>query len=69
MRYFWILAGHPFASSSPFTDVPDNADYEEAISWADAHGVTNGTSANTFSPNRTYTRGQIVTFFLRYFMI
>lgn len=38
------------------------------MSWAVEQGITNGTSATTFSPNQTCTRAQIVTFLHRYFV-
>ena len=34
--------------------------------WAVEKGITTGTSATTFRPNQTCTRGQIVTFLWRY---
>jgi hypothetical protein len=34
----------------------------KAVLWAVENGVTNGTSATTFSPNKTCTRSQVVTF-------
>ncbi len=48
-----------------FTDVPDNVYYHDAVEWAVDQGITNGTSATTFSPNAPCTRGQIVTFLWR----
>ena len=48
-----------------FTDVESNAFYAEAVAWAVENGVTNGTSASTFSPNAGCTRAQIVTFLFR----
>ena len=48
-----------------FTDVESNAFCAEAVAWAVENGVTNGTSASTFSPNAGCTRAQIVTFLYR----
>ena len=45
-----------------FVDVPTSAYYYDAVYWAVEHGVTNGTSATTFSPDATVTRAQAVTF-------
>ena len=45
-----------------FSDVPSNAFYAEAVEWALAKRITNGTSETTFSPNDSCTRAQIVTF-------
>lgn len=68
MKYLWILSGRPSSSFNPFTDVSNNADYAQAVAWAVAQGVTNGKTATTFAPDDTCTRGQIVTFLLRYYM-
>ena len=48
-----------------FTDVTADAFYADAVAWAVESGVTNGTSAATFSPNNGCTRAQIVTFLYR----
>ena len=48
-----------------FTDVAADAFCADAVAWAVESGVTNGTSANTFSPNNGCTRAQIVTFLYR----
>jgi len=50
---------------NPFVDVPDIAYYSEAVAWAVQNGVTSGTTATTFSPNRTCTRANAVTFLWR----
>ena len=48
-----------------FTDVAADAFCADAVAWAVESGVTNGTSASTFSPNAGCTRAQIVTFLYR----
>ena len=48
-----------------FIDVPKDSYFEEAVRWAVKKGITNGTSANTFSPDASCTRAQIVTFLWR----
>ena len=52
-------------SRNPFQDVPSDAYYFEAVNWAVANNVTNGTSETTFSPNVGCTRAQVVTFLWR----
>ena len=52
-------------SENPFKDVNANDYYAEPVLWAVENGITNGTSASTFSPNAPCTRGQIVTFLWR----
>ena len=53
------------ASVINFVDVPAGIYYEQAVKWAVLRGVTSGTSATTFSPDMTVTRGQAVTFLWR----
>ena len=67
VTFLWRAAGEPKPKSliNPFTDVPDGQFYSTAVIWAVEAGVTNGTSATTFSPKQTCTRGQIVTFLYR----
>ena len=48
-----------------FTDVKSDAFYADAVNWAVASDVTNGTSNTTFSPNADCTRAEIVTFLYR----
>ena len=48
-----------------FTDVPTSAYYYDAVLWAVENGVTEGTSATTFSPDMSCTRAQMVTFLWR----
>lgn len=51
--------------TNPFTDVPSGSYYEDAVIWAVSEGITSGTTATTFSPNASCTRGQMVTFLWR----
>lgn len=68
VEYMWKAAGSPAASyDGRFTDVDASADDAQAVAWALENDVTAGTSAATFSPNDTCTRGQIVTFLHRAF--
>ena len=50
---------------NPFTDIPTDADYTDAILWAYENGITNGTTADTFSPYDPCVRAQVVTFLWR----
>lgn len=66
VTYMWKAAGSPNTSSkTSFTDVSSTASYAKAVAWAVNKGITSGTTATTFSPNQTCTRGQIVTFLYR----
>ena len=53
------------SGSVSFTDVKSDAFYADAVNWAVASDVTNGTSNTTFSPNADCTRAEIVTFLYR----
>lgn len=68
VTFLWRAAGSPAVDdvSCKFTDVPSDAYYYEAVLWAVDQGITNGTSATTFSPDRTVTRAQTVMFLYRY---
>ena len=66
--YMWKAADSPKAADSvSFVDVAAGSDYEQAVAWAVANGVTNGTSTQDriFSPDAVCNRGQIVTFLYR----
>lgn len=67
VRYLYRLAGKPDVDgANGFSDVPaDDAELASACNWAIAQGITNGTSGNTFSPEKTCTRAEIVTFLYR----
>lgn len=49
-----------------FVDVEKGQYYYDAVMWAANEGITGGTSANTFSPEDSCTRGQVVTFLYRF---
>ncbi len=63
--FLWQQAGKPIRDEAVFADVPAGSDCAKAVAWAIDNGITNGTGANTFSPDSTCTRGQIVTFLWR----
>ena len=49
----------------PFTDVPANAWYAEAVRYVYEHGLMAGTSATTFAPDATTSRAMIATILWR----
>ena len=53
------------SGSTNFTDVASDVFYADAVNWAVASDVTNGTSNTTFSPNADCTRAEIVAFLYR----
>ena len=48
-----------------FLDISPDDYFYDAVVWAVENGVTTGTGANTFSPHRPCTRGEIVTLLWR----
>lgn len=65
VTFQWRAAGSPVVSGSSFSDVATNAYYVNAVTWAVANGITNGTGGNTFSPDVVVSRAQAVTFLYR----
>ena len=66
MTFLWKAFGSPEPTiSNPFTDVPEGKYYTKAVVWATEQGITAGTGKTTFSPNRTCTRAEVVTFLWR----
>ena len=66
VTFLWRANGSPKATvANPFTDVQADAYYYDAVLWAVEKGITSGTSATTFAPDATVTRGQTVTFLHR----
>ncbi len=70
-RYIFTMpASSVFVYSSfmdpvDFQDVPADAYYRDAVTWAAANRIFSSTSKNTFSLNDECTRAQIVTFLWR----
>ena len=67
VTFLWRFEGQPTPDSAanPFADVQLSAYFGKAVLWAVENGITNGTSATTFSPEATCTRAQVVTFLYR----
>lgn len=66
VSFLWRAADYPSAGTvNPFTDVPENAYYINAMLWAVKQEITVGTTPSTFSPDEGCTRAQIVTFLYR----
>ena len=66
VTFLWRAAGEPTISGNVgFVDVAPGSYCYEAVKWAVANGITNGTDATHFSPGATCTRGQVVTFLYR----
>ena len=72
MMFLWRIKGKPASTAvsvSPFTDVPKNHAFYNAILWGYQNKITNGYTSGpkkgTFGINENCTRGAIVTFLYR----
>lgn len=74
VTFLWRSAGSPVVSLNlpegaespmPFTDVGGDSYYFYAVLWAKLAHITAGTSETTFSPHKTCTRAEVVTFLWR----
>lgn len=67
VTFLWRSAGHPRSArtSASFRDVTANSYFATAAAWAEEQGITQGTTASTFSPHQPVTRSQMVTFLWR----
>ena len=62
----WRAVGQPVpATAATFTDVPADAYYAGAVSWAVENGITTGVGGGKFDPTATCTRAQIAAFLTR----
>ncbi len=68
VQVLYNLAGNEqaFGEYKIFTDVEYDKWYYNAVIWAYAGGICNGTSATTFSPNDPVTREQLAAFLYRF---
>lgn len=68
VTFLWRAAGkpEPTATTCAFADISEEAEYYKAVLWAVEQGITNGTATDTFSPLKSCTRGEMVTFLYRY---
>jgi len=67
VTFLWRAKGKPapMTNDIPFSDVKAGDWYTDAVLWAVENGITNGTSATTFSPDKVCTRAEVVTFLKR----
>ena len=67
VQMLWNLAGKPKASAAAvFTDVPADAWYLPALSWAVEAGCAGGVGGGRFDPNGSVTRQQAAAMLFRY---
>ena len=62
----WRAVGQPTAGgTASFIDVPADAYYAGAVSWAVENGITTGVGGGRFNPTGACTRAQIAAFLAR----
>ena len=66
VTFLWRAYGCPTPKSAAnsFTDLTQDW-YKTAVQWAVEQGITNGTGANTFSPTKTCSVAEVITFLWR----
>ena len=68
VTFLWRQAGRPDSDGDPphgFIDVPTGTYYHDAVRWAKANKVVEGTTTTTFSPTALVTRGQLIALLWR----
>lgn len=60
------MSGDTAQAGSEFRDVASSAYYAQAVSWASAKNIVNGTDSGTFSPDLSITREQLAAMLYRY---
>lgn len=66
VTFLWRAQQSPASGGeNPFTDVPADAYYAQAVAWAVENGAAKGVSETAFAPNDNCTRAQIVALIYR----
>ena len=67
VTFLWRTAGSPspVTTENPFEDVDPTNYFYNAVLWAAENGITTGTDATHFSPSKSCTRAEAVTFLWR----
>ncbi len=68
VTFLWRADGcpEPETSENPFRDISESKYYYKAVLWAYENNITSGITKNSFQPNKTCTRSEIVSFIWRY---
>ena len=65
VNYIWKAFGSPVAGGGGFADVSPDTDDAGAVAWAVEKGITDGYPGSIFRPDKTCSRGEIITFLYR----
>lgn len=61
IQMLYEMSGEKVEAVEIFKDVPTDTTYAEAVSWAKAKSIVNGTTADTFNPDLSINREQMMT--------
>ena len=64
-RALGLDEGSVRSTDNPFADVDDGDYFRDAVLWAAEYGITTGTDERHFSPDKSCTRAEVVTFLWR----
>lgn len=64
-RALGLDEGSVRSTHNPFADVDDGDYFRDAVLWAAEYGITTGTDERHFSPDKSCTRAEVVTFLWR----
>jgi len=59
VQMLYAMEGKPLAKGAAFADVPSNAWYADAVTWASSNGIVSGIGDNMFAPDAPITREQL----------
>lgn len=64
----WGAAGRPIPERErcPYTDVPEDAYYRDAVNWISEQGIATGVSETCFSPDSPATRAELALMIWRF---
>ena len=67
VKVIWKIAGSPVVDfTMDFTDVAEDADYAEAVRWAESEKIVSGVGEGAFAPDGIVTREQVAAMIYRY---
>ena len=66
IEMLWRLQGSPVVRfEHNFIDIPEDASYSEAVSWAVSEDIASGMEEGLFEPDRKCSEAQVITFLYR----
>jgi hypothetical protein len=60
------LSGDAGSYTNPFSDVPSEAWYEKAVTWASSNGIVSGVGDGCFAPDKEVSREQLAVMLYHY---